>query len=111
MAEESEEPLDAVPPEELPDDELPDESVVAAVDEPPVDVVPVVLPEVDPPTEPSAEPLVVPEVPPVEVDGGVDGAGGAVVDVSVTTGSDEVSAVVATDPYSKAPMSQSDPRS
>lgn len=110
MADESEEPLDADPPEELPDDELPDESVVVAVDESPVDVVPVVLPEVDAPAEPSVEPLVVPEVPPVELEGGVDGAGGAVVDVSVTTGSDEISAVVATDPYSKAPMSQSDPR-
>lgn len=43
--------------------------------------------------------------------GGVDGAGGAVTDVVVTTGLEELPAVVAVDPYSRAPISHTAPRS
>ena len=56
------------------------------------------------------EPLEDPVLPPDEL-GGVDTTGGAVIDVSATTGSEEEPAVVATEPYSNAPMSQSVPRS
>ena len=79
---------------EEPEEEASDEDDPA--DDPPL------VPELEPPVvAPPEEPLELPD----------EGAGGEVTEVSVTTGSDEEPAVVATEPYSRAPISQILPRS
>lgn len=109
------------PPEDDPEDEetaeLPelvdesDDEPVSEDDEPlelPDD--PEELPEEPDDEDPPEDEL--PELPPDEPEGGVaGGAGGGSTFVSVTSGSEEDPAVVGTDPYSKAPMSQKLPRS